>query len=300
LEPGPTDPYGSPPHSAWLDIDWRAHERRLPIDGVEVNFVALGEGPTVVLVHGHDGSWHNWLENIPHLAAGHRVVAPDLPGFGASPLPGGELSIPRYAELLDALCDRLDGGSAAFIGNSMGGLICAELAIRRPARVARLVLVDAAGLSDRYGRIPVRLLSGRLAPHRALSRISRGIGSRSRFLARRRRLRKAGLGLSVRHPELISADLAALVMGGSGKPGGPIAGAALARHEIRAGLPRIACPTLIVWGADDAMVKPPAAEEFARLIPAARTVIFEDTGHMPMLERPARFNELLDEFLAGD
>ena len=62
-------------------------------------------------------------------------------------------------------------------------------------------------------------------------------------------------------------------------------------------LPDISQPTMIVWGANDEIVPVADADEYERLIPEARKVIFEDTGHMAMLERPARFNALLDEFL---
>jgi pimeloyl-ACP methyl ester carboxylesterase len=296
--PTPVDGYGSPPRSAWLDVDWPTHRRWIALDGARLNVVELGSGPPVVLVHGHDGSWRNWLENIPDLAASHRVVALDLPGFGDSPLPPWQITIPSYARLVGQLCTELSLERPAFVGHSMGGLICAELAITDPDRVNRLVLVAAAGLSRRYGPIPRQILARPQLLPSVLQRVSRAVGRRARFLAGRRRLRKAGLGLSVRHPDLLSATLAAQVIRSSGAPGGPVASAAVARHEIANRLGGIVRPTLVIWGADDAVVAVDAADRYAELIPGAQMLILADTGHLPMLERPARFNELLEGFLA--
>src|SRR4051812_36608046 len=85
--------YGPQGRSEWLDVDWSEHLRWVEVGGRPVNVCELGQGPPLVLVHGHSGTWQNWLENIPHFARSHRVVAPDLPGFGYSPMPAEEISI---------------------------------------------------------------------------------------------------------------------------------------------------------------------------------------------------------------
>lgn len=289
--------HGSASRDAWLDVDWQTHQRWLSVAGQTINAIELGSGPPVVLVHGHDGSWQSWIETLPHLAQRHRAVALDLPGFGSSPLPAGEISISRYVATLDALCETLELGEAAFVGSSMGGLLCAELAASHPQRVRRLVLVAAAGLSRRYMHFPMWLLANRLAPLGALNRASRAMGARARSLARRRRLRRAGLGASVRHPDRIAPELAALLIAAGGGPAGPAASAAILRHRLGERLAGVRCPTLIIWGEDDALLDVAAADEFERLIPAARKVILPDTGHLPMVEQPERFTALLDEFL---
>src|SRR3954453_20687408 len=148
-DPGPRpeiDGYGVAQRAEWLDIDCPLHLRSVALHGSRVNYVEMGSGPPVVLVHGLSGCWQNWLENIPHLARRHRVVALDLAGFGESELPGEEISIPGYGRFLDAFLDEIQVERAALVGNSMGGFIAAETAISHPSRVDKLVLVSAAGL----------------------------------------------------------------------------------------------------------------------------------------------------------
>ena len=95
---------------------------------------AEGSRLAVVFVHGLSGSWQNWLENLPHFARRHRVIAPDLPGFGHSPMPSWKISIEGYGHLLHNLCEALGIGDCAVVGNSMGGFICAEAASAQPER----------------------------------------------------------------------------------------------------------------------------------------------------------------------
>src|SRR4051794_41749274 len=125
----------------------------MQIDGGAVNYVDYG-GPgadqlePVVFVHGLGGCWQNFLENIPRAAAeGRRVVALDLPGFGFSDMPREDITISGYGRVVNTLCDELDLGEVVLVGNSMGGFISAETAIQFPARVARIVLVSAAGVT---------------------------------------------------------------------------------------------------------------------------------------------------------
>lgn len=285
--------YGSDGRSEWLDIDWREHQRWVTLAGDPVNVIELGDGEPVVLVHGLAGSWQNWLENIPHLARSRRVIALDLPGFGASPMPAKKISISGYARTLDALCAELGLDSAAVVGNSMGGFIGAELAIAFPQRVQRLVLVSAAGLSiENQRRQPELTLA------RRMEAVSAWLATQSDAFARRPRLRQLALAVVARHPERLSGPLAAEQIRGSGKPGFVDAFDAMTSYRIRDRLSQIACRTMIVWGTHDHLVPVRDAHEFEALVPNARKVIFADTGHVAMLERPRRFNALLDDFLA--
>jgi pimeloyl-ACP methyl ester carboxylesterase len=299
--------YGPVGRSRWLDVDWQADQRWLVIDGQPVNTIELGPGrpseqqgqsQPLVFVHGLSGSWQNWLEQLPVFADEHRVVTLDLPGFGYSPMPSQKISISGYARLLERVLDELEIDAAAVVGNSMGGFIAAELAIAFPQRVERLVLISAAGISTTGHPGSTRVLPALRRLERILAASGAWVASKSDTVARRARLREALLNVVTRHPGRLPAALAAEQLRGAGKPGFIEALQAVLDYDIRERLPEIACPTLIVWGDGDRLISVRDADVFAELIPNSRKVIFEDTGHMSMLERPAAFNALLKEFLA--
>lgn len=278
-----------------MDVDWSRHQRWESIAGRRVNLIDIGEGPAVLLVHGLAGSWQNWLENIPQLAASHRVVAMDLPGFGYSEMPPGELSISGYARCLDELCERLDIQSAAVVGNSMGGFVGADMAIAHPQRVSRLVLVAAAVMwNERRRARPLVTLAEVTGAYTAV------VANQLRQGTLRPRVRAAMLAQIVRYPRRIPPPLARELLHHAGTPEAFTAGiSALFTYKLRDRLPEIACPTLVVWGTHDALVPVKHARAIADAIPNSRVEIFPDTGHVPMLERPERFNRLVEEFLAG-
>jgi pimeloyl-ACP methyl ester carboxylesterase len=294
------DEYGSPGRSEWLDVDWRDHMRSVLVDGSRVCYIDIGEGPPIVFVHGLAGCWQNWLENIPHFSRGHRVIAVDLPGFGRSEMPRWAISIEGYGRFVDAFLGEIGIERAIVVGNSMGGSIAAEIAISHPSRVEKLVLVDAVGgpaLRSWYQEG----FGGRLL---RLARLAEPFGAaalaRREALVRRPRLRRVILFKLARHPERLAPELCYEVASGAGKPGFLDALRSIAQCDFSDRLPEISCPTLIVWGQDDGLIPVRDAHEYERLIPNASKVIFDDTGHLPMLERPARFNQVLEQFLASE
>lgn len=300
------DGYGPSGHSAWLDVDWREHQKWVMVDGRPVNTIDLGEGPPIVFIHGLSGSWSNWLEQLPVFAgvgpaaggpyAGHRVIAMDLPGFGHSPMPRGRISIAGYARTVEGVMDELGIDAAAVVGNSMGGFTAGKLAIDRPERVERLVLVSPAGVS-RYNQRGSRVLPALKRGDTVISACTGRVVARADTIARRPGLRNATLGLVARHPSRLPAALAGETIKGAGKPGFVRALEAILGSDYREQLPRIACPTLIVWGAEDRVIPARDAAVYAELIPNSRKVVYADTGHLAMLERPRQFNALLNEFL---
>jgi pimeloyl-ACP methyl ester carboxylesterase len=295
------DDYGATASPDWRSVDWRPHLRSLEIDGRSVNYVDYG-GPgssdlePVVFVHGLGGCWQNWLENIPRAAAeGRRAIAVDLPGFGFSEMPSEEISISGYGRVVNALCDELDLGEVVLVGNSMGGFISAETAIQFPARVARIVLVSAAGVttSDLRAR-PI------MAGARVVAAVATRTAAMSERVVRRRHVRHLVYHSFIRHPTRIRNELLYEITRGSGRPGFLGALNAIMDYDFRDRLTEIDCPTLIVWGTEDMLVPSSDADEFERLIPHSRKVIFRDTGHMAMLERPQTFNDCMMEFLAEE
>jgi pimeloyl-ACP methyl ester carboxylesterase len=281
---------------SWQDVEWRAHQRWVDVDGRWANVVDVGDGPPLVLVHGLGGTWRHWLETIPRLMHERRVVAMDLPGFGDSEMPGERISIAGYGRWVDAVCERLELGTAAVAGSSMGGFIAAELAIRVPDRVERLALVSAAGLTVEHQRNDAAIAL--LRRTQRLMRLYVGVvAQRAHSLARRRQLRRLLLANAVAVPGDVPGPLAGELISGAGKPGFVDALDAVTSYPIRERLPRIACPTLIVWGARDRLVPVSDADEFEQLIPDTRKVIYQGTGHGPMLERPEAFVADLRAFL---
>lgn len=293
---GADDGYGAGAEPDWRGVDWQERLRSVEIGGRRVNYVdtGSGDGPPVVFVHGLSGQWQNWLENIPYAALDRRVVALDLPGFGRSEEPDEGITIPGYGRCVEALCERLGLGRVALVGNSMGGLVSAEVAIQFPERVDRVALVSAAGItSANVYRAPVQT-AGRIG-----SAMIAYTASRHRSMAKRPITRHLAVALVTRHPSKLKADLVYQgLMLGVGTPGFDDGLRACLTYDFRDRLPEIACRTLIVWGENDAILPAHDAREFERLIPDSRMELMEDTGHMPQIERPQAFNELLSDFLS--
>src|SRR3954451_11149802 len=190
--------YGARGRSPWLGVDWREDRRWIEVAGPTVNVVELGEGDPIVFIHGLAGSWQNWLEQLPVFARSHRAIAFDLPGFGQSPMPRGKIAIAGYGRLVEALLTALEVPRAVLVGNSMGGFIAAEVAIQFPARVQRLVLVSAAGLTVEHQR-DERALAVLKYLEARLTAWGGWVGARADDLAQRRRYRRALMALVVAH-----------------------------------------------------------------------------------------------------
>lgn len=290
--------YGNPdPEPEWLRIDWREHLHRVELPGAEVNYAEVGEGEPVLFVHGLAGCWRNWLENVPWFGRNYRAIALDLPGFGHSPKPTWEISMASYGRLIHDFCERLGlDRVAALVGNSMGGFVSTEAVIQRPERFERLVLVSAAGISfaEAKGRrvdAVARMIEA-AAPH-LLN------GDRNLFLTRSLG-RKIAFGRVFRNPNKLRPELLKeQATPGLSAPGFADAMISIAGYDTRERLPEIEIPTLVVWGLNDQIVPVEAALGYHRLIPNSRLEIFERTGHLPQLERPARFNPLVEEFIAS-
>jgi len=297
LRPGADATYADADDASWMSVDWPAYTRRVLVEGREVTTIDTGgtDRPVIVFVHGLSGTWQNWLLNIPAFMDSHRVIAPDLPGFGESPMPREKISIKVYARILDALLRSLGVESAVVVGNSMGGFVAAELAISFATRVERLVLVSAAGLSiEEASRAPL------LAGARVWAGTATWLGARGQSVITRPRARRLGLQMIVRYPEKLSPELTYEITRGAGTAGFVPAMEALLSYGFRDQLSRIEVPTLVVWGRNDMLVPRGDAREYVRLIgDNARREMFEDTGHLPMVERPTRFNRLVEAFASG-
>ena len=256
-----------------------------------VRFVDEGHGPVLLLIHGLGGNWQNWQANIAGLARCHRVVAPDLPGFGSSPPYRGAVTMTRYADTIVEFLDVLDIESAIVVGNSMGGLLAIEIAVRHPGRVRGIVLACSAG-------IPLTTLRHRIILRPsvvALNAVLRGHRIRRAALASPA-VRGAIAARIVHRPRQIDPEHLGAALDGLGTASlAPVLRAGL-RYDARRQAPKVSCPTLIVWGRHDRLLPVWMGRQLHRMIAHSELVVWDDSAHCPMIEQPQRFNALVDAF----
>jgi pimeloyl-ACP methyl ester carboxylesterase len=299
------DPYGDP-DPEWLRIDWREHLRWVDVPPstqpgmapARVNYAEMGptedeQGPPIVFVHGLAGCWQNWLQNIPHFARHHRVLALDLPGFGHSPMPPWEINIESHGRLLHDFCETVGVRDAVVVGNSMGGFVSAEAMIQDATRFSKLVLVSAAGISHAKAiRGPVvtgARMSMVLAPYM--------LGFQERALMRPR-LRFQTMRQVFYNPNKLRYELLyEFIHSGPGTDGFFPAVAGMTGYDFLDRLEEVEAPAWIVWGRHDRVVPPADSAGYGRRLRNSRTVIYDRTGHCAMAERPVRFNRELEEFV---
>jgi pimeloyl-ACP methyl ester carboxylesterase len=280
----------------WRSAAWQPHLNDVVLSGRRMQYLDIGHGPVVVLVHGLASAWPVWFRNISALATEHRVIAVDLPGFGGSDNFGGRVEIGHYVDTLIQLLNRLEVQRVKVIGHSLGGIIAAQFAAQHPSRTAALVLV-ATGVSPR--RQQVLLLRGLAASIWLLNR-SRlplfGVAVRAAMAAAP--LRRFLLRPIIHDPAAISRELATDMMTGAGSSPGATAALNAALRAIRhPDLRGVVCPTLIVGGACDRMAPLASLDHLAGAIADARKEVVADAGHHPMFERPEAFNAVVRGFL---
>lgn len=252
-----------------------------------LTFDETGSGLPVVLIHGFPLCRQMWQPQIEALApAGCRVVAPDLPGFGASPPLAGTVSMGKYADAVIGLLDRLGIGQAVIGGMSMGGYVLLNLAERYPQRLlAALYLVTRAAADDAAGKVRRGDLAGAVRD-----------GDREVVPEAFERLLFAP-GVAQNRPELI-AEVRRWMDAAS--PAGVVGGllAMRNRKDYVKLLPKLQIPALVIGAGQDLAIPPMHAETLAAGLPGAELHIIPEAGHMANLEQPAAFNRILLEFLA--
>lgn len=285
------------PGTPWRDLSWDDYTHQATLDdGAVLNYVdiGVGPGPTLLLVHGLGGSWKVWLENITPLASDHRVIAVDLPGFGESEAPDSCTYV-TYAETLARLCRRLGLTSVVVAGNSFGGWVSAELAVRNPEIVVGLALIDAAGIvptrKERLKVVNMMRTAGRMAPL--------GVRFKQRVINSPKN-RKRAFGFIIAHADELPPDLASVLM-----PDRPSPVFATVINEAVRGWSQDWCdlvakldvPSLVVWGALDKQLPLRHAHLWHRMLVDSELVIVPNAGHMPMLESPRIVNGALRRLL---
>src|SRR5215210_2839007 len=135
-------------------------ERRLDLAGVSTSLLEGGEGPPLVLLHGHGNfAAAVWMSVIPELVRTNHVIAPDLPGLGASEVPEGQPGADTVLAWLSELINQACATPPAVVGASLGGQVATRFAADHSERLAQLVLVDTPGLVGRVRPAPGALLA---------------------------------------------------------------------------------------------------------------------------------------------
>jgi pimeloyl-ACP methyl ester carboxylesterase len=271
--------------------------RTVTLHGRPMIYAEAGAGPVLLLVHGMGGSYENWREVMGRLARRYTVIAPDLPGHGASAPSNGDYSVGALAVGLRDLLLALGHDRATLVGHSLGGGIAMQLAYQFPELAERLVLVSSGGLGPevslvlRAAALPGSelwitataqtatwlgpavgrsLATIRFRPNPAITEVARGYASltdprrRAAFLATLRSV------IGVGGQRIDASDLLYLTAG---------------------------LPALIIWGARDPIIPVSHGERAHAAMPGSRLEIFDGVGHIPQLEAPARFVAVLERFL---
>jgi pimeloyl-ACP methyl ester carboxylesterase len=271
---------GPPPPVTENDI------RTTTVDDGAAEYLDLGTGPVVVLVHGDGETARDWRWIAPAVAAaGHRVIAPSLPGHGAT-AEAPSYAMEDLARWLGRFLDAVGIDSATVGGNSIGGLIPIHLALQQPDRVSRLLLIDSAGLGNAVNPV-LGLETVPVLGEAAVGLVFLPGGPQLRSAVRAQNLFAQPLRVP---PEWWLDQL----RWGGGKPmltaslacKPAILDAAGQFHLVLDRLPELTVPTLIMWGALDKVVPIVHGQAAARLLPDCRLEVLPTSGHVPHVETP--------------
>jgi pimeloyl-ACP methyl ester carboxylesterase len=274
--------WGAPP-SIFLDID-----------GMQVH--VRDEGPRddaspIVLLHGFGSSLHAWDGWAAALRDKRRVVRLDLPGFGLTgPSPDNLYGLERDMRVTLGVLDRLGIARGVVGGNSLGGAVAWRMALSAPARVDKLILVDAGGYPQHATSVPIgmRLLRLPGIPFLMQNTLPRSLVEQG--------MRNVFGDPSRVTPEMVERSFELTSREGNRR-------ALVDRTRQRSPntlyerIPELKLPTLIIWGGRDRLVPPDDAERFHRDIAGSVLVMFDDLGHAPEEEDPVRTVEAVKRFL---
>ena len=258
------------------------------VNGIELHYIAAGQGAPVVLLAGFGGDHLSWGLQFPAFRARHHTIAIDNRGCGRSSAPDVPYTTRGMAEDVIGVLDHLGIANAHVIGLSLGGMIAQELAVAHPARVRSLQLHSTSGRSDPYLRTLLetwRLVRAQLGREMVQHSMALWLFGRRSF-AERANLIQLLMRQATAHPYAPT------------EVGFARQGDAVVTHDALDRLGSLTCPTLITAGEDDALLPPRFARELAERIPHAELHIEREVGHMWCWEKPTEFNTLALNFIA--
>jgi pimeloyl-ACP methyl ester carboxylesterase len=257
------------------------------VSAVDLNHHRVGSGPPLVLIHGIGSRWQVWDPVLRQLASERDVIALDLPGFGASPMPppGTPPGLPSLTRLVGEFLDGLGVEQPHVAGNSLGGWIALELA--KQGRVRSATGLSPAGFyNDKEAAYARRSLQFTV-------RTARLLAPRADRLCASPLIRTLTFSQVVAKPRLLgAADAAASVRALAEAPWFDATLPAIADERFADG-EAIQVPVTIAWGAKDRLLLPRQARRAERLIPGARLVTLTGCGHVPTYDDPEQVARVL-------
>lgn len=261
------------------------------IDDTPIAYEDRGSGPALLLVHGHPFDHTMWRPQLDRFSRTHRVIAPDLRGYGITPLGAyptladpASTDLGVFAEDLVGLLDHLGIRDCVVAGLSMGGQIAMELHRRHPERVRGLVLADTFPAAEtEEGRTARNVMADRLLAGGAEAVREYADEVLDRMVAPYNTHAAPHV-----HRMMCATDPAGAAAALRGRA---------ERPDYRESLTRVAVPALVVVGRDDTYTPVADAEEMHALLPHATLAVIERAAHLPNLERPEEFDAVLDSYL---
>jgi pimeloyl-ACP methyl ester carboxylesterase len=266
------------------------------VDGLRLRYLAGGNGPPLLLIHGIAGFSFSWRKNFSYLIGHFKVLAPDLPGVGYSERSDKlDASIPGMARILFRFLDTVQINSAHIVGSSHGGAVVMEMAAQRPERLRSMVLVSPVNpYAEKYrGRIrfmgsSMGQLFMRLAPWMAVPlqryAIGRMYGDRSKM--------PTGTAEGYCKPLRIAGTIPHLLRCFQTWPDDI--------QNLQSKFARMSdVPTLFIWGERDGAVELQSGERLRNHFHDSQLVILPGAGHLPYEEAPEEFNHALITYLAS-
>jgi 3-oxoadipate enol-lactonase len=246
-----------------------------------VNAAVSGEGPALFLLHSLLSDRASFASIEPELMRSHRVVVPELPGFGGSRAVEGGLTAvaDRMAEAVREAGDR----ETIVLGNGYGGFVALQMAIRHPDLAKKLILADSGAAFSEQGREAFRNMAA-ASKAKGLAAIT-DVAMRRLFAPE----------FQAAHPELMRDRREAFL-----KTDPQVLQAAcaqLAALDLRPDLAKVKIPVLVLVGEHDEATPPPMSHELAALLPNARLKILDGCAHVPQLQAPRAFLDAIADFL---
>ncbi len=266
--------------------------------GLKVHYRDQGnpDGPPLMLIHGSSASLHTFEPMVTHLKDKYRIISLTLPGHGLTgPHPKDDYSSSGYHEAIDLVSKELNLTNFAITGNSLGGWLSWRYTLKNPDKINALILLNAAGMPLRKGETrPPSNLAFKLARYSAGRFLLQNITPRS--------LVEKSLLQTVTVKESVTEEVIERYYNLVRLPGNRSAASLRRQARIETGYAdkfgTIKAPTLIIWGKDDQLIYASAAQSFKDRKPDARVIIYENVGHIPMEEVPARTAKDIDTFLS--